>query len=77
MIPLMKHAFTNEYHTKKLLAEFITTTEKLSMGDKCFQFEKAFTQKQETKDAKSFYCANYPDLNASEIELIKNCLQKI
>ena len=49
MIPLMKNAFTNEHKTKQLLADFITSAEKLSMGDNCSKFEKEFSRIQETK----------------------------
>ena len=44
MIPLMKNAFINEYETKKQLAEFILKTERLSMDQKCFEFEREFCQ---------------------------------
>ena len=46
MIPLMKNAFLNEYETKKQLAEFILQTERLSMGKKCFEFEREFAKYQ-------------------------------
>ena len=49
MIPLMKNAFPNEHKTKELLAEFIASADKLSMGDKCFKFEKEFSIIQENK----------------------------
>ena len=43
MIPLMKTAFFHEYETKEALAEFIRTTDRLSMSEQCFLFEKAET----------------------------------
>ena len=46
MIPLMKNAFLNEYETKKQLAEFILQTERLSMDQKCLEFENNFANYQ-------------------------------
>ena len=46
MIPLMKNAFTHEVETKKALADFIVSTEKLSMGSKCYEFECNFSSVQ-------------------------------
>ncbi len=42
MIPLMKSTFYHEKETKDKLCEFIRTTERLSMGEKCKEFEKQF-----------------------------------
>ncbi len=49
MIPLMKNTFLEEDNTKKALIEFIDKAEKLSMGDTCIQFEKAFSEMQGRK----------------------------
>ena len=51
MIPLMKNAFLNEYQTKKQLAEFILQAERLSMDQKCFEFEREFAKYQGRKHA--------------------------
>jgi CDP-6-deoxy-D-xylo-4-hexulose-3-dehydrase len=49
MIPLMKNAFLNEFETKKALSEFILMSSRLSMDVKCFEFENAFSLKQNRK----------------------------
>lgn len=54
MIPLMKNAFLNEKDTKRALAGFIMKAGKLSMGEKCAEFEKAFAKKQHVKHAVLF-----------------------
>ena len=46
MIPLMKNAFFREYETRKALSEFILQAGKLSMGERCVEFEKAFAKRQ-------------------------------
>lgn len=46
MIPLMKNAFINEFETKQALADFIIKTPKLSMDEKCAEFEFEFAKKQ-------------------------------
>src|SRR5512135_1631596 len=46
MIPLMKNAFYKEYETRKALSEFILQAGKLSMGERCVEFEKAFAKRQ-------------------------------
>jgi CDP-6-deoxy-D-xylo-4-hexulose-3-dehydrase len=51
MIPLMKRAFLNEDETKRRLIEFISTSDKLSMGDECAGFEREFAAVQGCKDA--------------------------
>ncbi len=50
MIPLMKNTFINEFVTKQALAEFILKASKLSMGEKCREFEIAFAEKQGAKE---------------------------
>ena len=46
MIPLMKNTFFKEYETRKALSEFILQAGKLSMGERCVEFEKAFAKLQ-------------------------------
>lgn len=43
-IPLMKKTFYNEFYTKLKLANFILKSERLSMGEKCIQFESDFAK---------------------------------
>jgi len=43
MIPLMKNAFLNEFETREALSRFVLRTPRLSMDEKCFEFEKAFS----------------------------------
>jgi len=42
----MKNAFFKEYETRKALSEFILQAGKLSMGERCVEFEKAFAKRQ-------------------------------
>ena len=51
MIPLMKNAFLNEFETRQRLAEFITRSDRLSMGEECFAFEREFAEAQGCKEA--------------------------
>lgn len=51
MIPLMKSTFLNEFETKRALADFILQTNKLSMDQQCFEFEKQFAEFHNTKHA--------------------------
>ena len=51
MIPLMKNAFLNEYETKDALAEFIRRSGRLSMDEKCREFEQAFSRWQGRSEA--------------------------
>ncbi len=46
MIKLVKSSFYNEAKTKQALADFIMSTDRLSMGEQCLQFEEAFAKKQ-------------------------------
>lgn len=48
-VPLMKNAFINEDETKQALSNFILVADKLSMGEQCAKFEKAFAKKQKRK----------------------------
>src|SRR5262249_30710372 len=51
MIPLMKNAFLREQETKKALAEFISSADKLSRGEQCRRFEDAFAAVQGRRHA--------------------------
>jgi CDP-6-deoxy-D-xylo-4-hexulose-3-dehydrase len=50
----MKNAFFKEYETRKALSEFILQAGKLSMGERCVEFEKAFAKRQERSQAVLF-----------------------
>jgi CDP-6-deoxy-D-xylo-4-hexulose-3-dehydrase len=50
----MKNAFFKEYETRKALSEFILQAGKLSMGERCVEFEKAFAKRQERSHAVLF-----------------------
>ena len=54
MIPLMKNAFFKEYETRKALSEFILQAGKLSMGERCVEFEKTFAKRQGRSQAVLF-----------------------
>ena len=47
----MKKTFLHEQETKKALADFVLSSNKLSMGLKCEEFEKKFAEKQGRKEA--------------------------
>lgn len=51
MIPLMRNAFYNDAKTREKLAGFILSTDLLSMGAKCREFEQAFAVWQGRKHA--------------------------
>ncbi len=70
MIPLMKNAFLNEYETKKALSEFIMKADKLSMHEKCAEFEVAFAKKQGRKDAVLFNSGG--SANLAMLQAMKN-----
>ncbi len=70
MIPLMKNAFLHEHETKKALADFIIKSDKLSMGEKCAEFEKAFAKKQGRKEAVLFNSGG--SANLSMLQALKN-----
>lgn len=70
MIPLMKNAFLHEHETKKALADFIIKSDKLSMGEKCAEFEKAFAKKQGSKEAILFNSGG--SANLSMLQALKN-----
>lgn len=50
-IPLMRSTFFDEAQTRERLAEFIKTAPRLSMGEQCAAFEKAFAAYQQRKFA--------------------------
>jgi CDP-4-dehydro-6-deoxyglucose reductase, E1 len=70
MIPLMKNAFTNEYETKKALADFILKAPILSMHDMCFKFEEEFSAFQESHDAILFNSGG--SANLAMFQTLKN-----
>lgn len=49
MIKLIKSSFYEEVATKSKLCQFITGTDKFSMGEYCQKFEEAFSKKQGRK----------------------------
>lgn len=66
MIPLMKTTFLNEYDTKKQLADFILRSSKLSMGEKCGDFEKTFANYQGRK-----YCILFNSGGSANLALLQ------
>ncbi len=70
MIPLMRNAFLHESETKKALADFIIKSDKLSMGEKCIEFEKAFAKKQGRKEAVLFNSGG--SSNLAILQTLKN-----
>ena len=70
MIPLMKSAFLHEKETKEELAQFIINSDKLSMGDKCAEFEDEFAKYQGCKDAVLFNSGG--SANLAMIQALKN-----
>lgn len=50
-IPLMKSTFYDEAATRRKLSEFVLRADRLSMGEECLKYEKAFAEKQERKHA--------------------------
>ncbi len=70
MIPLMKNAFLNEYETKKALSDFIMKADKLSMHDKCAEFEVEFSKKQGRKEGILFNSGG--SANLAMLQALKN-----
>jgi len=70
MIPLMKNAFLNEYKTKQALAEFIMKTPRLSMDNKCHEFERDFAAFQGRSDAVLFNSGS--SANLAMLQVLKN-----
>jgi len=54
MIPLMKNTFSNEYETRRALADFLMRAPKLSMDEQCFTFEADFARHQGSKHCTLF-----------------------
>ncbi|MHB1117905.1 MAG: DegT/DnrJ/EryC1/StrS family aminotransferase [Minisyncoccota bacterium] len=69
-VPLIKNAFLDEKNTRRILADFILMDEKLSMGEQCFAFEKAFAKKQGRKEAILFNSGG--SANLALIQALKN-----
>lgn len=69
-IPLMRKAFLNEVETKKALAEFILTADRLSMDVECGKFEKKFAKYQQCKHAVLFNSGG--SANLAMLQALKN-----
>lgn len=67
---LIKNAFLEDAETKRALADFIMTAEKLSMGERCAAFEKAFAAKQGRKEAILFNSGG--SANLAMFQALKN-----
>lgn len=50
-VPLMKNTFLHEGETKRALSRFVLSAKKLSMGEKCLEFENKFAHTQGTKNS--------------------------
>lgn len=70
MIPLQKNTFLHEHETKKALADFILSANRLSMGEKCRAFEEAFAKKQGRKEAVLFNSGS--SANLAIMQALKN-----
>ena len=70
MIPLMRDTFIEEHKTKSALADFILSSNKLSMGIKCFEFEKEFSIFQGRKDSILFNSGG--SANLALLQALKN-----
>jgi CDP-6-deoxy-D-xylo-4-hexulose-3-dehydrase len=70
MIPLMKNAFLNEYETKQALADFIIKAPRLSMDQKCHEFEREFAMLQGRSDAILFNSGG--SANLAVLQALKN-----
>lgn len=66
----MKNAFLREHETKKALAEFILTTNRLSMDLKCLEFEAKFAAYQGCKFAALFNSG--ASANLAMLQAMKN-----
>ena len=53
-IQLIKSTFHDEYNTKQELCDFIMSSNKLSMGEQCVEFENRFAKFQDRKYAVMF-----------------------
>jgi len=70
MIPLMKSAFLHEAATRRALAEFVLTAPRLSMDEKCVEFERAFAEIQGCGDAVLFNSGG--SANLAMLQALKN-----
>lgn len=66
----MKSAFLHEKETKEELAQFIINSDKLSMGDKCAEFETEFAKYQGCNDAVLFNSGG--SANLAMMQVLKN-----
>lgn len=66
MIKLIKNTFYNEKETSRLLAKFISSSEKLSFGEECEKFEKNFAKFQNRK-----YCVFVNSGSSANLALIQ------
>ncbi|MGV3538969.1 MAG: DegT/DnrJ/EryC1/StrS family aminotransferase [Rufibacter sp.] len=69
-IPLMRNAFLREKETKEALANFILQADRLSMDQKCVEFERAFAEKQGRADAVLFNSGG--SANLAILQALKN-----
>lgn len=79
-IQLIKSTFHDEYRTKQDLCDFIMSSNKLSMGEQCIDFEKRFAKFQERKHAVMFNSGSSANLailqslmNLGRIQKGDNC----
>lgn len=70
MIPLMKNAFLREHETKLALAQFIIQSDRLSMNEKCFEFERKFSEWQGRKHGVLFNSGG--SANLAMLQALKN-----
>lgn len=70
MIPLMRNTFINEIETKEALIDFILKTQRLSMDQQCFAFEKAFAKYQNSEHAILFNSGG--SANLALLQALKN-----
>ena len=66
----MKSAFLREDATRKALAEFILTAPRLSMDERCFEFERRFAMFQRSQDAILFNSGG--SANLALLQALKN-----
>lgn len=70
MIPLMKNPFHREAATRQALAQFVMSSDRLSMGQKCEGFEAVFAQYQGCKMAVLFNSGG--SANLALLQALKN-----
>lgn len=70
MIPLMKNTFLNEAHTRRELAAFVLRAPRLSMDEKCREFESAFAAQESRKASVLFNSGG--SANLAMIQALKN-----